>query len=205
MCERCEPSSSSSQSLSPLLCLYWACRSSTPLSTIRTSRRPAVDAFRRLTRPAGTARRLAVDASWRDFLHSSETFFTAARPSVSRRDFLPIPTRLSVFRQDFLPIPTRLSADPDGSRTFIGDPGEPGDLRDLGDPGEPGDLRDPGDPGDPILQMSLPQRKEDPRGPSAGRSARRLRKGLEDSERALNRGPREFSRSSEEPCAVDAW
>lgn len=27
----------------------------------------------------------------------------------------------------------------------------------------------------------------------------------EDFERALNRGPREFSRSSEEPCAVDAW
>ena len=27
----------------------------------------------------------------------------------------------------------------------------------------------------------------------------------EDSERVLNRGPREFSRSSEEPCAVDAW
>ena len=27
----------------------------------------------------------------------------------------------------------------------------------------------------------------------------------EDSERALNRGPRELSRSSEEPCAVDAW
>ena len=26
----------------------------------------------------------------------------------------------------------------------------------------------------------------------------------EDFERALNRGPREFSRSSEEPCAVDA-
>ena len=140
MCGRCEPSSSSSQSLSPLLCLYWACRSSTPFSTILTSRRPAVDAFRRLTRPAGTANQLAVDASLRDFLYSGKTFC--------------IPARLSSFRRDFLPIPTRLSTDPDESRTSIGDSG------------------------DPIPRMSLRQRKEDPHGPPAGRSARRLRKGL---------------------------
>lgn len=68
-------------------------------------------------------------------------------------------------------IPARLSADPDESRTFIGDSGDPDDLRDPGDPGDlydPGDLRDLGDPGDPIPRMSLRQRKEDPRGPPAG-------------------------------------
>lgn len=97
-----------------------------------------------------------------------------------------IPARLSANPGETFCIPARLSADPDGSRTFIGDPGEPGDLR---------------DPGDPVIRslechflngkkIHADRRQEDRR---------------EDFERASDRGPREFSRSSEEPRAVDAW
>lgn len=175
MCGRCEPSSSSSQSLSPLLCLYWACRSLTPLSTIRTSRRPAVDTSRRLTRPAGKASRLAVDASWRDFLYSGETFFTAARPSVSRRDFLPIPARLSVFWQDFLPIPTGA-----GHSSAI-----------LASLAIFATLATPAIRSFKCHFLNGKKIHADPR-----QGDRR-----EDFERALNRGPREFSRSSEKPLA----
>jgi len=111
-------------------------------------------------------------------MHPCETFF--------------IPARLSVFRRDFLHsgetffIPARLSADPDESRTFIGDSGDPDDLR---------------DPGDPVIRSFechfLNGKKI--------HADRRQGDRREDFERASDRGPREFSRSSEEPRAVDAW
>lgn len=92
-------------------------------------------------------------------------------------------------------IPARLSADPDESRTFIGDSGDPDDLR---DPGDPGDLRDPGDPVIRSFECHFLNGKKI-------HADRRQGDRREDFERASDRGPREFSRSSEEPRAVDAW
>ena len=98
-------------------------------------------------------------------MHPGEIFFTAAGPSVSRRDFLPIPTgagrsstilaSLAIFATPATPV----------IRSF---------------------------------ECHFLNRKKI-------HADRRQGDQREDFERASDRGPRKFSRSSEEPCAVDAW
>ena len=93
-----------------------------------------------------------------------------------------IPARLSSFRRDFLPIPTRAGR----SSAILAILATPTIFATLVTPV----IRS--------LECHFVNGKKI-------HADRRQGDRREDFERASDRGPREFSRTSEEPCAVDAW
>lgn len=100
-------------------------------------------------------------------MHPGEIFFTAAGPSVSRRDFLPIPTKAG------------------RSSAILAT------------------LETPAIFAIPAILAIRSFERHIVNGKKI-HADRRQGDRPEDFERASDRGPREFSRSSEEPCAVDA-
>lgn len=110
-------------------------------------------------------------------MHPGEIFFTAAGPSVSRRDFLPIPTGAG--RSSTILASLAIFATPATPAIFA----------------------------TPVILATPAIRSFECHFLNGKKIHADRRQGdrREDFERASDRGPREFSRSSEEPCAVDAW